>query len=141
MAVKNLQTVASFVANTRGVVVTGMECKGSMRLWTPGVSTLPRLPRPGSYPAPTSPDATLSADNAATAKAVTRVGRSAKRGWRTRECQTIPVMATAIDSYSPMFTCGLNEYYANSLADSTAGTRLPLVTFQRDQSMLRGRVL
>jgi hypothetical protein len=70
MAVKNLQTVTSFVANNRGVVVIGMECKGSMRFGLQASQPLPRLPRLGCYPSPTDPDA-------ATAQAVKRAGRSA----------------------------------------------------------------
>ncbi len=70
MAVKNLQTVTSFVANNHGVVVTGMECKGSMRFGPKASQPRPRLPRLGSYPTPTDPDA-------ATAQAVKRAGRSA----------------------------------------------------------------
>jgi hypothetical protein len=79
MAVKNLQTLAVRLANIHGVRVTGAECMRSMR--TDGKFqaplSLPRLPRPGFYPIPTRPDAELCADNAATAKAVERTGRSA----------------------------------------------------------------
>ena len=76
MAVKNLQTVASCVAE-HGVRVTGMKCKGTMRLERefPASLSLPRLPKPG-YPIRTGPDAELRADIAAAAQAVTRVGRS-----------------------------------------------------------------
>jgi hypothetical protein len=78
MAVKNLQTVALCVANIHGVRVTGTECIGSKRAFGRFQATLslPRLPRCGSYPMPTRPDAKL-ADNAATAQAVKRTGRSA----------------------------------------------------------------
>jgi hypothetical protein len=79
MAVKNLQTVALCVANIHGVRVTGTECIGSKRAFGRFQATLslPRLPRGGSYPMPTRPDAELAADNAATAQAVKRAGRSA----------------------------------------------------------------
>ena len=78
MAVKNLQTVALWLANQHGVRVTGMECKESMRLGSiQAPLSLPRLPRPG-YPGPKGPDADLQADNAAAAQAVTRVGRSVR---------------------------------------------------------------
>lgn len=79
MAVKNLQTLAVCVAKYHGVRVTGVECMDSMR--TDGKFQAPlslsRLPLPGSYPIPTRPDAELDADNAATARAVERTGRSA----------------------------------------------------------------
>jgi hypothetical protein len=77
MAVKNLQTVAMCVANIQGVVVTGTDCMGSMRFGLRASQPLPRLPRLGHYPSPKRPDATVSADNAATAQAVKRAGRSA----------------------------------------------------------------
>ena len=79
MAVKNLQTLASCVAKFHGVTVTGTECSGSMRPFGKRQATLslPRLPLPGSYPIPTRPFAELDADNAATAMAVQRTGRSA----------------------------------------------------------------
>jgi hypothetical protein len=77
MAVKNLQTVAVCVAE-HGVLVTGMECKGSMRFGGfQAPLSLPRLPRPG-YPIRTGPDAKLPADNAAEAMGLTRVGRSVR---------------------------------------------------------------
>jgi hypothetical protein len=79
MAVKNLQTLVVCVANIHGVRVTGAECMGSMRIDASFQAPLPlpRLLLPGSYPIPTRPDAELCADNAATAKAVERTGRSA----------------------------------------------------------------
>jgi hypothetical protein len=77
MAVKNLQTLALCVATIHGVRVTGTECMGSMRFGPQASRSLPRLPRPGFYPIPTRPDAELRADNAATAQAVKRTGRSA----------------------------------------------------------------
>ena len=75
MAVKNLQTVASCVADIHGVRVTGT---GSMRFTgtqPAPFQTLPGLPLVGSYAMPTRPEA--EADNAATAKAEVRTGRSA----------------------------------------------------------------
>jgi len=80
MAVKNLQTLAVRLANIHGVRVTGAECMGSMRIdgKLQAPLSLPRLPRPGFYPTRTRPDVDLNADNnAATAKAVERTGRSA----------------------------------------------------------------
>jgi hypothetical protein len=73
MAVKNLKTVAVCVAEV-GVRVTGT---GSMRTGgkRPAPLSLPGQPLPG-YPIPAAPDAELLADNAAAARAVTRVGRS-----------------------------------------------------------------
>jgi hypothetical protein len=78
MAVKNLQTLVSCVANIRGVRVTGMECMDSMRFGTfpAPIQSLPRLPQTGRYPIATRLDADLRADNAAAAQAVTRAGRS-----------------------------------------------------------------
>jgi len=80
MAVKNLQTLAVCVANIHGVRMTGMECMDSQRAFgkLQAPLSLPRLPRPGFYPTRTRPDVDLNADNnAATAKAVERTGRSA----------------------------------------------------------------
>ena len=77
MAVKNLQTVALCVAKIHGVVVAGTERKGSMRFGLQASRSLPGQPRLGHYPIRTAPDAELLADNAATARAVIRAGRSA----------------------------------------------------------------
>src|SRR5438552_3736327 len=75
MAEKNLPTVAVCVAEF-GVRVTGT---GSPRFSgkRPAPLSLPRQPLPG-YPIPAGLDAELMADNAAAAKAVTRVGRSVR---------------------------------------------------------------
>src|SRR5258708_32688245 len=78
MAVKNMQTVETRTAKLQGVSVTGTECRGSKRTdgkFQAPILSLFRLPLPGPYPTPT--DADMCADNAATAKAVARSGRSA----------------------------------------------------------------
>ena len=86
MAVKNLQTVALWLANQHGVRVTGMKCKESMRRESiQAPLSLPRLPRPG-YPIRTGPDADLRGDNAPAAQAVTRVGRSVRGSARFTTC-------------------------------------------------------
>jgi hypothetical protein len=78
MAVKNLQTVAVCAANVKvGVRVTGLEC-GSMqaREFQAPFLSLPWQPLPG-YPIQAEADADRFADeNAATALAVHRTGRS-----------------------------------------------------------------
>jgi len=78
MVVKNLQTRAVCAAKT-GVRVTGMVC-GSLSAkehQVPFLSSLPWQPLPG-YPTRTEPEADRFADeNAATARAVQRAGRSA----------------------------------------------------------------
>jgi hypothetical protein len=71
MAVKNLQTVVMCVAEV-GVRVTGMGSETACM--QPAPLSLPRQALVG-YPIG-RPDAGLLADNAAAAKAVTRVGRS-----------------------------------------------------------------
>jgi hypothetical protein len=81
MVVKNLQTLAVCVANVNvndnvGVRVTGLVC-GSMpaKEFQAQILSLPWQPLPG-YPIRTGPDAERFADNAATARAVHRTGRS-----------------------------------------------------------------
>src|SRR5688572_6071607 len=94
MAVKNLQTLAVCVANERGVRVAGMEC-GSMQADGNALAhflSLPWQSLPGPYPIQTGPDAKLVHDNAETASAALRTGRSAtsttvRRG-RTRFART-----------------------------------------------------
>ena len=70
MAVKNLQTLVQSVAKRSGVVVTGTECKDSMRaagnFQAPFLS-LPSLPPAGPFPMGISPDN----------QGVLRAGRSA----------------------------------------------------------------
>jgi hypothetical protein len=73
MAVKNLQTLVVCVANKHGVRVTGTEC-GSMLAGGKFQAShlfLLRHPFPGRMP-------TNAADNAATAPAVHRIGRSVR---------------------------------------------------------------
>jgi len=80
MAVKNLQNLALCVANFRGVRVTGTECKGTMPadgIISAHLLSLLWQPLPGLYPIRTGPDAKFAEDNAATAQAVERAGRSA----------------------------------------------------------------
>jgi hypothetical protein len=75
MALINMQNQAVSLATT-GVRVTGLEC-GSMpakELQVP-ILSLPWHPLTG-YPAMTEPEADRFADNAATARAVIRAGRS-----------------------------------------------------------------
>ncbi len=78
MVVKNMQTLAVCAANVKvGVRVTGLGC-GSMpakEFQAPFLS-LPWQPLPGTYPIQADADAERFADNAATAKAVHRTGRS-----------------------------------------------------------------
>jgi len=76
MVVKNLQTLAVCVANI-GVRVTGMGCgsKPAKEFQAP-ILSLPWQPLPGTYPMQTGRDAERFADNAATAEAVHRTGRS-----------------------------------------------------------------
>jgi hypothetical protein len=71
MAMKNIQTVAMCVAEV-GVRVTGTGSE--MAGMQPAPLSLPRQALIG-YPIPAMPDVVL-ADNAAAARAVTRVGRS-----------------------------------------------------------------
>jgi hypothetical protein len=73
MAVKNLQTVALCVANSRGVRVTGTECNASMHAMGSDPAPFLFLPwrsLPGLYPIRREP---------ATAEAFQRTGRSARR--------------------------------------------------------------
>ncbi len=78
MAVKNMQSLETLVAELQGARVTGTECKGSLR--TDGTNPAPissefRLPLPGPYPFMPA----IDADNAATVQAVKRTGRSASK--------------------------------------------------------------
>ncbi|MBI2805889.1 MAG: hypothetical protein HYX68_12990 [Planctomycetes bacterium] len=80
MAVKNMQTVASTVAENQGVEASGTDCAGSMRtdgrLPAPFLSLF-SLPQPGTYPMLAAPDADLRAvENPAAAQAAERTGRS-----------------------------------------------------------------
>ena len=78
MAIKNLHNLVGCVANIHGVRVTGTESKESM--WAGSFQapqSLPRLPLLGMYPILTRPFAELAAGDTATAKAVSRTGRSA----------------------------------------------------------------
>lgn len=80
MAVKNLQTVAMRVANLSGVRVAGTESMDLKRAFGmfPTPLSMPRQSLSGSYPIPTWPKAELCAEDAATAQAVHRTGRSAR---------------------------------------------------------------
>ena len=106
MAVKNMQTLETRVANLQGVSVTGLECKGSQRIdgkFQAPILSLFRLPLPGPYPMPT--DGSPCADNSATANAVERTGRSASGAGELARAELARIASRTMPStWSPSLT-------------------------------------
>jgi len=128
MAVKNLQTVETRVALRCDQRATGLECNVSMQaieVRPASILSLPWHPLPGPMPTIRT-ERSFAADNAATARAVQRAGRSergagVKRTGLARSASrtVLSTRSTSMRSYQgysyAIKTCGLTKRMTNQV--------------------------